>query len=1814
MRIFFAVLLISFTAVSALAQTLSTGPTGQSALPERRLLSLQDLDLPGGDLRNIFDTTYQVCAATCLADPACQAFTFNARSNACFPKGTAGAPEVYAGAQSAQVVSTALEALNRAEVRAPDLRFLPAEDLTRARQLVENMGRRHSVGWVTKDQFFEALEDARRVGDDRNTFDIIGALLALGNGVGSGNNRPGDAALWAEYAHLALNISGKGSEVAPYRAVAVPAAITAYLHTQDDRARARSLEGVATALEQAGRGRAMIDALRFAQAIEPTLRRAAALDRAIATYGFRVTDTQVDSEAASPRICAIVSEDLQPGIQYTPFVNLPDAGLAVTAQDRQLCIEGVKHGQRYRFVLRAGLPAASGEVLHKDIELIQYVRDRTPLVRFPGRAYVLPKVGGAALPIETVNTTSVTLELRRVSDRNLLRAIQDRYFGRPLSAWQEQRFEAEIAETIWTGTGDVPQTLNQSVTTRLPMDDALRGQPAGIYALQARVPGQDIYQNAAATQWFVLSDLGLATASGVDGVHVMVRGLGDAAPRAGVVVQLISRANAVLGTAQTDAAGYAVFAPGLALGSGGAEPALITARDGDDLAFLSLTDPGFDLSDRGVEGRAPAGPVDVFLATDRGAYRAGEVIYATALARDGAAQAVVDLPVTGVLSRPDGVEYARAVSDTAQAGGHVFDFALGGGVPRGTWTLEILGDPQAAPLAQTQVLVEDFLPERIDFDLSLPAQVRQGAETLVGVDAQYLFGAPAADLPIEGEVTLRPATSLPGYVGYQFGLHDAPFDARTRSLGGGDKTDAQGQAQIAVALPQGQADQPLEAVFTLRISEGAARPVERRETRPVALSAPLIGIKPGFDGAVAEGAEAQFDLIALGLDSQPQNMALKWTLNRVETRYQWYQLYGNWNWEPVTTRTRIAAGESYAGDALALPVDWGRYELLVERDGGAYVASSLLFDAGYYAASDGSDTPDQLEVALDKSAYLPGETARLRLSPRGAGIGVIQVMSNRLVAMEMVQLDGAETIIELPVTEDWGAGAYVTATLIQPMDRDQGRNPTRALGLTYAAVDPGQKALPVVIETANQQQPRGPLEVEIQTGTTGPAYVTLAAVDVGILNLTAFQSPDPETHYFGQRRLGMELRDLYGRLIDGQNGAMGQVRSGGDALSQMQLQSPPPTEDLVTFFSGPIPVDATGKARVTLDIPDFNGTLRLMAVAWSATSVGSAETDVLIRDPIVMNASLPAFLAPGDEAELLLDITHAAGPTGRVGITVTGEGVTVANVAPEVTLAEGTQAQLRIPLTADTLGLGQITVQLTQPGGDVLEKTLKLQTLRNDPQTARTSRFTLADGATFQFDNAAFDGFVAGSGRASLALGPLAALDAPGLLSALNSYPYGCSEQITSQAMPLLYLSVVSEAMGLAGPAQIDARITQALDQLLSRQAANGSFGLWGVGSGDLWLDAYVSDFLSRAREGGYVVPDRAFDLAMDNLRNRVNFAAEFDKGGEDLAYALMVLAREGAASMGDLRYYADVKGAAFATPLAMAQIGAALASYGDPLRADQMFTRAQNLLAGRNSSADQQWRGDYGSKLRDTAGLLMLAAQAQSRAVDRAELTQRIASQTRTRSTQEAAWTLMAAQALMTQPGGSGFEIDGMPANGPLVRVIERPDQAHQIRNLTGDDTQITVTTFGVPDVAPPAGGTGYQITRQFYSTDGTPIILSGLQVGDRFVAVLTVTPLGTRSGRLMVVDPLPAGVAIDNPNLLRGGDISALEWLRPATAEHAEFRSDRFLAAVDQRGENSFDLAYIGRVTGAGNFHQPAAHVEDMYRPQLRAQTATGRVLFRR
>lgn len=1795
----------------------------QATADNRRIAVSEDGDYYGNDYSTLFDVDLDTCKSRCLDDGKCRAFTYNEAARRCFLKTDFGKLLSAPGAIAGRVVEAKAETAQRP----PALTFLPggmADDATRERQEIERLRAPQSAG-------FEALraagERAAAAGEPRKAVSAYRSALSV---------NPDAADVWMALARQTLAINPKDySERYDLPRAAISAALNAYRTAGGPDERAQTLAGLAEALARAELYRPALEAYKASLALANAPAVRAAFEALRDEHGFRVVDYTVDSDSASPRICVEFSEPLaRLPDGYAQYVTVNERSPeAVEAQDRQICIEGVEHGKRYRVTLRPGIPSTVEEVIESPVALSVYVRDRAPSVRFTGNNFVLPPLGQQTIPLVSVNASDVALKLYRVGDRGLADAVNDDTFLSQLNSYRVDEIAGERGETLWSGSLDVTPELNREVTTGIPVERILKERTPGVYVLTARAQeASDRPWDAQATQWFVVSDIGLSAYSGTDGLHVFARSLSDADPLDGIALELVARNNDVLATATTDGRGYAHFAAGLARGEGGNAPALVTASraDGSDFGFMDLTGAAFDLSDRGVSGRAAPGALDVFLYTERGIYRPGGTVHMAALMRDDTQRAVADTPLTFVVDRPDGVEHARILSADGGAGGHAHDLALPPNAMRGTWHVRAYADPNGPALSEQPFLVEDFVPERMELALDArSAMLVPGEPTAIEASGRYLYGAPAAGLRLEGELVVKPVSTLKDYPGYSFGLAEEETVPERSPLGDLPATNEDGKAVIDIvagALPT--TTHPLEAEALIRLREASGRAVERSVTIPVEPSTPLIGLKPLFSGdGVDEGATAAFDVVAVAPDlRRTAASGLTWQLVKLERNFQWYQAGGGWRFEPVTFTRRVADGrvDVAAGEParISASVDWGRYRLEISGDGPSAPATSVEFTAGRYVATASADTPDTLEVSLDKESYRAGETARLAISPRFAGIAMVTVMGETLISMTPVEVPAEGTVVELPVTEDWGAGAYVTATLYRPADAEEKRMPARAMGLAWLGRDMSDRTLDVALDLPDRVRPDRTLKVPVAVSGARagePVYLTLAAVDVGILNLTRYEAPDPVGWYYGQRRLGMEIRDIYGQLIDGMRGAPGTVRSGGGA-GGLSMEGSPPTQELVATFSGIVETDRDGKATVSVPLPQFNGSVRFMAVAWSDDAVGGASRDVTVRDPVVVTASLPRFMAPGDRARLTLEIDNREAPAGEYELAIeTTEGLTVSpsDARRTVTLQEDGRQTLAATLAAGETGGQEVTVSLAGQGLD-LGQTLRLPVRpASGPVSEREVIPLPADGGTLTLGEDILGDRIGPGATVAVSVMQSGALDVPALLYALDRYPYGCAEQLTSRALPLLYLDQVAATVGLAGEDQVRERIATAITRVLSYQGSNGSFGLWGPGSDDLWLNAYVSDFLTRAREQGYEVPALAFTQALDRLQNALAYAPDVASGGgEDVAYALYVLARNRRAAIGDLRYYADAKLADFGSSLAQAQIGAALAFYGERERARRAFETA---VAGlRAEPASSTSRADYGSRLRDAAAVLALMSEAAPAVQPSAALAELVSAEragARHTSTQEDAWLLLAAHGLMTGSKGLALEVGGKPMSGALFRRYDPTDFRDGpivLANRSPGRLDAVVTVTGIPRTPRPEGGDGFAISRQYYNLAGEAVSVADVAQNERFVVVLEVTEETPAPSRVLIVDRLPAGFEIDNPSLVESADLSAFSWLPEVETAHTEFRDDRFVAALDRQpgDDRTVTLAYVVRAVTPGRYVHPAATVEDMYRPELSARTAQGAV----
>jgi hypothetical protein len=841
------------------------------------------------------------------------------------------------------------------------------------------------------------------------------------------------------------------------------------------------------------------------------------------------------------------------------------------------------------------------------------------------------------------------------------------------------------------------------------------------------------------------------------------------------------------------------------------------------------------------------------------------------------------------------------------------------------------------------------------------------------------------------------------------------------------------------------------------------------------------------------------------------------------------------------------------------------------------------------------------------------------VTARTAGRVTLTAYSDRYLATITQDVQAGVAQLRLNVGRDWGSGGYVVATLRRPLDAAAQRMPGRAIGVQWFSVDRSARTLALDMRLPSVMRPGNALQIPIKVNGLSPggeARLVVAAVDLGILNLTNYKPPAPNDYYLGQRRLTAEIRDLYGQLIDGMQGARGQIRTGGDAGGV--LQGSPPVQAPLALYSGVVAVAPDGSATVSFNIPAFAGTVRVMAVAWSRDKVGSTVGDVAVRDPVVVTTTLPRFLLVGDRGNLQIEIDNVEGEAGeyRIGLNAEGPIAIGGNASRSISLGARQRESLSLPLTASGAGAGTVTVNIAGPGGFSAERSYPLNTKPATQILARRTVRPIAKGESLTLSSDLFADLVPGTGNVAVSIGLSTALDAATLLKALDRYPFGCTEQITSRALPLLYANELASETHLALDGAVDQRIRDAIERLLARQDSNGSFGLWGVGGDDAWLDAYVTDFLTRARERGFAIPETAYKLALDRLRNFVGNTAEPTKdGGRNVAYALYVLARNGAAPLGDLRYIADVKLDELATPIAKAMIASALAMLGDSPRAERVYAAALNAIAPQ-PRLEPFGRVDYGSVLRDAAALVTLASEGNAPRATVIGAVQRIEAlrgQTSSPSTQENAWLLLAARAIAKDAANVSLNAEGEDLKLPLYRNIRANELTvpFRITNTGEEPLQAVVTVQGAPVRPEPAAERGFKLERLYYTLDGVPADIAKVKQNQRLAVVLKITEANPQFGRIIAADYLPAGFEIDNPRLVSSGDTGTLPWITDAAEPvNSEFRDDRFSAAFERKEKDPvvFTVAYVVRAVSPGRYMLPQAFVEDMYRPDRFGRTATG------
>jgi hypothetical protein len=1426
---------------------------------------------------------------------------------------------------------------------------------------------------------------------------------------------------------------------------------------------------------------------------------------------------------------------------------------------------------------------------------------------------------------------------------------------------------------IWKGQIAVRGRAGERVTSVFPLGAVLKEMQPGGYLIKAKDASgpralksdktDDSYDSnppAQARRWVMFTDMALTAYDGSEGLDVVVRSLKTAKVQPGLRVALVAKNGEDLAEAKTDASGRVRFDRPLLEGEDAGRAKMVMAYGPQgDLAVLDLGRAPVDLSRQGVggqtqpraadeeaeggdgepaAGKKAAAPVDAYLYADRGIYRPGETVHVNALLRDREARAIKDRKGYIVFRRPSGVELIRYGFQKTPFGSAAANVTLPKNAPRGRWRAAVEIEGVEKPAGELSFAVEDFAPQRLAVTAkgNEPIPLRSGETRTIDVAARFLYGASGAGLQAQGEARLRvDPNPFPQFKDYQWGDQKQPFQEQFLDLET-TVTDADGHAVLHLpTVAAHDSPQPLEAAVVASVFEPGGRPVREGTTLKVRSAPYYLGAKVDVgQGGFAKDPPVTLDVIAADPYGRRKAQAgVGYALVAETWNYDWFQQDGRWQWRRTNRDVVVQKGTLdvpvAASARIARRLGLGDYRLELDGPGGAH--SVIRFAVGWGAPAKDVEAPDMVRVSAGTHPYSQGDSVEVTFKAPYPGEAQVAVATDRLIDFKTLSVGPNGTTVRFRSGPAWGGGAYVLVSVIQPRDAVSAPKPRRALGVVYVPLDPKGRRLDVALGAPAKAPSKAVLDVPITikgAGFGSKARVTLAAVDEGILRITKFESPDPVKWYFGKRALKLDYRDDYGRLLDPNLGAPANVNFGADEIGGQGLTATPIRT--VALWSGVIETGRDGHAVIHLPAPDLNGELRLMAVAWTDDAVGGASKPLTVREPVVAELSLPRFLAPGDRALATIELHNVEGRPGDYAATVGGRGGFLADIARLFHLPLGQRAIERVALDAPNhAGLGQIAFRVKGPGF-ATGRDFPIESRLGWGPVTRTSVALQAPGAAYTPTPDLLRGLAAGDATMTVSYSPFRGFDPGPVAAALARYPYGCTEQLVSTAYPLLYGAEIDPKLRRTTPA-----LNAAVGRLLDRQSLDGAFGLWRVGDAeaDPWLGAYATDFLIEAHRLGAPAPQAAIDRALSAMREisqpagYVSIAYRTDypdwwAGDKEAsrrhtaemrrrasAYALYVLAKAGRGDLARLRWWHDVQLKDEPSPLARAQIAAGLAMMGDRARADSAFRQAVAALGYREVN------DFYQSPLRDLAAMVSLAYEAGEPALARS-LQGRLENAVKdpdSLNTQEQARLLQAAHFMLAASGAPRIDARGvtpMSAAGGAPRwAVGRLADARFVNQGRGAIWR-TVTVTGAPVSAPPAQASGVAISKQVLTLRGASADVAALRQGDRVIVRLSGRSSQARTTALVVDDALPAGFEIEavlGPDDAQKGPFAFLGKLSEASA--AEARDDRFVAAMDLPGRESFAFAYVARAVTPGNFLLPGAQARDMYRPQVAARTAAGR-----
>lgn len=1546
---------------------------------------------------------------------------------------------------------------------------------------------------------------------------------------------------------------------------------------------------------------------------------------------FEVMEIKVKQDPQ--RIEIFLSTPVEKTAQINNFITLGNVKYKYAADKNKITLYPQSQlSGALTLTIDKGLKNTKGEGLEKDYTAGLSFGESAPVIKFLSKGMLLPPGNNMTILFQAANYAKARVRVKRIFENNLLQFLQD---NNEEEGYNLYNVAKTIADTTLVLGAPGSESLTGLLNYGLRLDRIIAARPGDIYRIEIRgaEPLVEEEENAwESDYYFGTYDTYAERSRNIYATNmamivkgndrneytVFVTDIMSGRPVQGALVQAFSPVNQLLAEGFTDPQGKISLTTD-------EEAYTVLASKNNDKSFIKVQKGrSLSVSDFDVGGTRDESGVQAFIFGERGVWRPGDTLHVCVIPYFGIGKTPENYPVVAELYNPKGQLVSSRVENNT-VGILAYDFPTSSNALTGRWEVKIkIGNETFSK----GLKVETVKPNRLKISLDLENGEYLNPEDTDGeVKVEWLYGAPGRELTCDIKARLsNAATTFKNYADYTFRDFTRTFYTDEYEIASG-ATDPNGIYRLPRKMDVDFSRAPgfIDAALTVRAFEPSGEFSAVSFNERISPFSSYIGMyipeekAQWGDKYLDKNKEHTLRIVTVDARGIPVPVP--------EADVEIYQVSWRWWWNSAEGGTA-----SYSADSDMRPVknykvkltdgsgtlslswkyeNYGYYFIRVTdpQSGHACSYTYLVSDADYgnSAAAEGEGSA-RLSTTLDKESYRVGETALLTIpSAKNTRALVCLEKGGTILKSFWVNCGPDKTIISIPIEKRMLPNIYAYVTLIQPHERTLNDAPIRMYGIQRIKVEDEQSVLYPQLETPDQIKPESELTVGIKEKNGRPMGYVLMVTDEGLLSLTNFKTPDPWKYIYAQQASGITTWDLFDRIIGAYGGKIEQLFAiGGD---DELMQSRAPQEGAMRFkpiarVIGPFSLPARGKAVHKIRIPQYIGSVRVMAVATDGWAMGGASRNVAVKKPVMVQATLPRTVATQEEISLPVTLFTLEDNVGKVDISVGTNDKFEVIGASSVTedSREADEKVIYFKLKAkDTPGTGKITVT-AKSSQDVSREDIEINVLNPTPRISTSESFVLKPHEKKSVEFA-----LAGepqTNTANIEVSTVPSLNLGFRLRYLIDYPHGCLEQITSSAFAQLEVYNFLDNPQLKK--QAENNIAYALGKLPDYLLPDGSLSYW-PGSRDVsrWGTIYAAQFLLAAQESGYAIPARLKESVFGYLEK---FTGKRDNNFTEQAYALYVLTLDRNPQPGAMNRLREE------TPQlpndAKWLLSAAYALNNKPSVAKEI------LKTVGTQEKTNSFSYTFDSPERTTAFALntYMALGDTDQAFRTAQILSGYLNNPRQYlSTQSTAWCLLTlSDFIRTQKTGTP-DVTVIAGQGKYDlsgerTILEREIETGGNQKVTGKGTSavlpVTIenkgdnsvycnlTSTGIPaKMEAKAQASGLRLHVEYYDAQGQPLSYANIAQGTDFYTVVTITNTSMQNYTNMVLEQkFASGWEIVNRRINSNAEY-------PDGITYQDIRDDRIHTYFNLEKQKSISIKTGLTATYRGKFYLPPVSCQAMY-----------------